>query len=163
MPSAVIRFHDFRLATDSPARGTGYAGLDMGAQPSYGSLLVDTDLDEMPDAWELEHALDPGSAFDRNEDADADGLSNCLEYLCGTDPLQPASVLRFRGVTAGGSVLLEFDAVQDRSYRVEYSSSLKAESWQVLTNMAPRQISGTVQLNDDGATSEQFYRLILEE
>ncbi len=40
----------------------------------------DTDQDGMPNAWELEHALDPGVA-DHNGDFDVDGYTNLEEYI----------------------------------------------------------------------------------
>ena len=40
----------------------------------------------MPDGWEVEHGLDPLDASDCGQDPDDDLLSNCEEYLYGTDP-----------------------------------------------------------------------------
>ncbi|MFD0989753.1 T9SS type A sorting domain-containing protein [Mariniflexile jejuense] len=44
-------------------------------------LNWDTDLDGMPDAWELERNLNPNDATDRNHDYDNDGYTNLEEYL----------------------------------------------------------------------------------
>jgi hypothetical protein len=48
-------------------------------------LPRDDDHDEMGDAWEVEHGLDP-TRDDAAEDADGDGFSNLEEYQLGTDP-----------------------------------------------------------------------------
>lgn len=45
----------------------------------------DTDGDQMPDAWEVENALDPLTE-NAAEDADTDGLTNLQEYRSSTDP-----------------------------------------------------------------------------
>jgi hypothetical protein len=41
----------------------------------------DLDGDGMPDAWELEHRLNPNDAADRNDDRDEDGYTNLEEFL----------------------------------------------------------------------------------
>ena len=48
-------------------------------------VFVDTDNDGMEDAWEVAHGLDAGRD-DRDGDADANGLTNIVEYVFGTDP-----------------------------------------------------------------------------
>ncbi|HPE44380.1 MAG TPA: PKD domain-containing protein [Deltaproteobacteria bacterium] len=48
-------------------------------------LLLDTDGDGMPDAWEAQYGLNPG-VNDSLGDIDNDGVSNLNEYLGGSDP-----------------------------------------------------------------------------
>ena len=45
------------------------------------SILPDTDGDGLPDEWETQYGLAPGSAADRNLDADGDRMSNWLSTL----------------------------------------------------------------------------------
>ena len=47
---------------------------------------ADTDNDGMPDAWELEHKLDPKHVADGALDSDGDGYTNVEEFLNGTNP-----------------------------------------------------------------------------
>ena len=71
----------------------GYAG-QLLAGSSFRDLTADhlnddADGDGLPDWWEMEHNLDPGSAEGLDGawgDADKDGLNNRSEFLAGTDP-----------------------------------------------------------------------------
>lgn len=47
----------------------------------------DTDMDGMPDLWEMQYGLNYDNSLDANEDTDQDGLTNLEEYLAGTNPL----------------------------------------------------------------------------
>ena len=46
-----------------------------------GPAPPDLDRDGMPDAWELDHGLNPKLPDDRNGDRDHDGYTNLEEYL----------------------------------------------------------------------------------
>ena len=72
-------------------------------------LCSDTDMDGMPDAWEVCHNLNPLNADDATGDADGDTVSNLDEYTAGTDPQHFGL---FFGVTevavSGGSQYVTF-------------------------------------------------------
>ena len=53
--------------------------------------IPDADMDGMPDGYEVAFGFDPHALEDASEDSDGDGIDNLLEYLHGTDPLNPAS------------------------------------------------------------------------
>ncbi len=52
----------------------------------------DNDNDGIPDAWEIEHGLNPLDVVDSTEDADKDGVSNADEFKAGTNPNVAAKV-----------------------------------------------------------------------
>jgi len=89
---------------------------------------LDSDGDGLPDAWELAHF---GSlVFGPNDDPDGDGATNLQEYLAGTDPNDPTSVLAITSYTttpAGTSTTLTWRSVMTRNYLIEQSLDLK--SW----------------------------------
>jgi pectate lyase len=69
---------------DSQTQVGGWPALTSGEPP------LDSDNDGMPDAWEIEHKLNPHDPSDANLDSDKDGYSNIEEYLNGTDPQEPS-------------------------------------------------------------------------
>ncbi|MEI8640352.1 hypothetical protein P4S68_01835 [Pseudoalteromonas sp. Hal099] len=54
-----------------------------------GPNFPDADNDGMSDSWELQHGLDINNSEDASLDADADGLSNLLEFLNAGLPNNP--------------------------------------------------------------------------
>ncbi|MGI9276709.1 MAG: immunoglobulin-like domain-containing protein [Endozoicomonas sp.] len=56
-------------------------------------LDTDDDNDQLPDAWEREHGLNPLDETDAQVDSDNDGVSNYQEFAAGTDPRDRESYL----------------------------------------------------------------------
>lgn len=76
----------------------------------------DSDLDGIPDEWELAHNLNP-NADDAFQDADADGFTNLEEYQAGSDPrdaaAHPAFAEKLRVIKIGRTPMpLSFQGVQ---------------------------------------------------
>jgi hypothetical protein len=102
--------------------------------PGRSTDSLDTDVDGLPDAWELEHGTNPFRP-DNLDDPDEDGASNGAEYIAGTDPLDPGSVLRLGwATTTEGQGRLEFVAHPGRSHTLETTDQLNATAWVVATN-----------------------------
>ena len=123
----------------------------------------DADHDGMDDDWERLDGLDPASATDADRDPDNDGASNLQEFLAGTDPHNPSSLLRLAiaGVGPGG-LKLGFIGQPGRAYTIEYSDELVPPVWRMLTQVpAGTQVSDIVV--GDPTPSDQrptrFYRL----
>lgn len=86
---------------------------------------LDGDGDGLPDAWELSN-FNNSLAGGANDDVDGDGQTSLEEYLAGTDPNDPASVLAITShSTSGGiSTTLTWKSVMNRNYFIEQSLDL---------------------------------------
>jgi alpha-tubulin suppressor-like RCC1 family protein len=89
--------------------------------PNSAEYSLDSDLDQMPDAWERKYGLNPTDASDALLDQDNDGLTALEEYEAGTIPL------KILDIDANGS----FDALTDGLIILRYAFNLRGES---LTN-----------------------------
>jgi alpha-D-xyloside xylohydrolase len=123
--------------------------------------------DGVPDSWRAAHFGTPvttNASSCAACDPDGDGLSNLQEYLAGTAPLDPSSVLRVSSASRGGNgITIGFATVLGiRNYGVEYITDLATGTWQVLTDG----IVGTGALlpivdSDAAALPARFYRVRL--
>jgi hypothetical protein len=136
------------------------------AEPTPGavqSAVVDRDGDGMPDSWEGQHGLNSDDPADAALDSDLDGKTNLEEFLSGTDPRDPASVLQFSSVVdQGNSTRLSFTAVAGKSYTVQFRPFVDSGSWQRVKDVPADPATRQVTVDDDmnpGQTA-RFYRLI---
>lgn len=94
---------------DSQDEVGGWPVLEPGTPPA------DADRDGMPDDWEMNRGLDPGSPADAADDRDGDGFTNVEEYLNGLadGPLLYTVAVTSEGpgaTTPSGAVTVEADA-----------------------------------------------------
>jgi hypothetical protein len=121
---------------------------------------LDSDADGMPDAWEIAHGLNP-TVNDANDDPDHDGMSNLDEYLSGTDPHDPASVLRVELARDGGSGwLLRFTAVSNLAYTVQFRGNATTGPWTALTDVSAATANRTIVIPLTIGNSERYYRAV---
>ena len=125
------------------------------------TVLADTDGDGMPDDWETLHGLNPGDASDAGLDPDGDTMSNLAEYIAGTDPANKLSYLKVETLEgAAVGVNLSFLAVANRSYSVQYRTTLANGTWQVLTNLPARSANRLERVADQSPLAGgRYYRL----
>jgi hypothetical protein len=77
-----------RLPKDSYKQGIITDPRQMGGYPEYAAYTpyTDTDMDGMPDEWELVNGLNPNDPTDANGDINGDGYTNIEKYINGIDP-----------------------------------------------------------------------------
>ena len=138
--------------------------LSMLAVLTINSPVSDVDGDGIPDAWMIQyfgHAEgQPGDRSLASQDADGDGLNNYQEYLAGTNPRDPASVLRLENVQrVGSNVVFVFQALAHHSYTVDYGPSLPVRSNTTILNIAAEATNRTllITIPENGASG--FYRV----
>ncbi|MHA1617134.1 MAG: FG-GAP-like repeat-containing protein [Candidatus Njordarchaeales archaeon] len=73
-------------ATTQDTDGDGLSDSDELFTYHTDPIVNDTDMDGMPDGWEVKYHLDPLNPADNATDIDGDGLTNLEEYNHGTDP-----------------------------------------------------------------------------
>jgi subtilisin family serine protease len=126
---------------------------------------VDTDGNGLPDWWELQYfghltGTDPGA------DPDHDGESNLAEFLAGTDPTNPFSVLELmvQPLEGGGALRLEWPSVAGHSYRLLRSASLVGNfNTLVQTNILATPPLNVLTDTPPAGLENVFYQLELEQ
>lgn len=92
------------------------------------SPTVDIDHDQISDEWEREY-FNGLSLATTSSDYDADGFPDMSEFMAGTDPLNPLSLLRIAGldvVEGGNGLVIRWPSATNRYYRVMATPSLTA-------------------------------------
>ncbi len=143
---------------------------DRALSASEVSALLAPPLTEQ-ESWRQTHfgtSANTGDAAD-SADPDGDGWTNEREFAAGTDPVDPASVLRATVRTdAGGgdgdALVIAFPSVAGKTYRLERSETLAPDSWTPVP--AADQVAGTgsvIELIDPAGESltRRFYRVVV--
>jgi len=139
---------------------TNIAGQAPVTTAAFLTVLKDTDHDGLPDIWEAAHGFDTNNAADGLRDDDGDGMSNAAEYIAGTDYLNAASYLKAE-ILPSGAGHLQFFAVSNRTYTVQYSDGIAPANWQKLSDVLASRASRTQAVIDSNITSNRFYRLVI--
>jgi T5SS/PEP-CTERM-associated repeat protein len=124
--------------------------------------------DQIDPAWALRYfGHRPLTEEEQRADPDGDGLTNLQEYLAGTDPLDPTSLLKIVAwaCPSAGVVLLQFPCGEGRAYSISVSSDLTR--WHTIwTPTLTQPTSGVCLWVDDGTQtagllpgSPRFYRI----
>jgi hypothetical protein len=99
------------------------------------------------------------------DDFDGDGQSNLLEFVAGTDPIDPASAFRLRVETVVGQPnqrkLIFQPWTSGRTYTPQFTTNLAGAAFAPLTSYGGPTIDGyAATITDLNAAQEQkFYRI----
>ena len=126
------------IRTFATNMASGLTGV--GASPAGGAtitVLPDADRDGMADTWETSYFGSVNTTNNVNnalEDPDGDGMINRDEYVAGTDPTNPLSLLKLY-VSPTNASLLQFTAQTNISYSVQSRTNLVSTDWLTVTNI----------------------------
>jgi hypothetical protein len=133
---------------------TGLILLSDRSSSSYG--------DGIPDAWRLRYFGTVNNILSQaSADADGDGASNWHEYIAGTDPTDPSSLLHVSTgqvvVQQSQDCVVHWPTVAGKRYIIERSTTLFGQNWiPVSTNTG----SGTgMEFHDTNGSTIRFYRV----
>lgn len=123
------------------------------------SVIVDydTDMDSLPDWWEIQHGGDATSMVATN-DLDEDHFSNYEEWIADTNPTNGSSFFNMGIYTNVTTVV--FTSSTNRKYQIQSRTDLSDtnEVWQTevdwFTGLYPQTIT-----NVSASTSNRFYRV----
>lgn len=122
----------------------------------------DSDGDQIDDQWEERYF--GGIAHDGLTDSDGDGQSDLHEFVSGTDPIDPDSVLKMIPISEQSptQMRIEWQTQPGRLYRVQYKTDLKNSPWIELTGEVTAQ-KGTASVVDVSVSEEtqRYYRVVL--
>jgi uncharacterized repeat protein (TIGR01451 family) len=122
-------------------------------------ITGDNDHDGLPDVWEDQNGLSSIDATDANQDPDHDGHTSLQEFVAGTDPNDPESVLRAVVTIQSSEAQVRFLTVIDKSYVVEAAPS-PAGPWLPIATELIGDGDTAIVFDSDFVTNEQrFYRV----
>jgi hypothetical protein len=164
---------NLRLASNSPCINSGYnlyspGPTDLDGNPRIVGGTVDVGAYEFQAptsaisyAWLQQHGLPSDGSADY-ADPDLDGMNNYQEWRCGTDPFNPASLLRIVSVTSGVSGLtVSWQSVSGTMYSLQRSSNFAVPPafFSLQTNIVGQ--AGITAFGDTNAigTGPFFYRI----
>jgi hypothetical protein len=137
-------------ATNYTVVASNIAGTSRVSSNAFLTVLLDSDQDGIPDM------LEP---IDGAADSDGDGLTNSEEFFAGTDYLDPNSYLKV-AISANGGAVLQFNAVSNRTYSVQYTDGLNPILWRKFMDVLSRTNSRTEVLVDPSPSDNRVYRLV---
>jgi GH35 family endo-1,4-beta-xylanase len=123
----------------------------------------DTDMDGMPDSWEMTYFGNLGASA--TGDNDSDGVSNLVEYRTGTDP--SIGYLSYFHIYyksfAGGNTSIGWIGSTEKLYRVLSTTDLSTGNWEVLGEALPNTTGLEYYNESNSGTLNKFYKIEIDE
>ncbi len=103
---------------------------------------------------------DPAISGD-DADPDGDGQSNRNEFLSGTDPRDPDSVLRVAaGRSDSGEIILSIAAAEGRTYTILQRPAATFGEWEVLRHLGPAECDCVLEVSAGIPAGAMFYQVV---
>ena len=118
----------------------------------------DSDNDGLPDTWERVH-FGGITVANGTTDFDDDGFLDWQEYVAGTDPKDPSSLLRMVSVlvtTNGYEAIVRWTSVTNRTYVLKKSANMRQEFYTLETDLLG--VNGTNEYHDIAAPTSMLLR-----
>ncbi|HKX60790.1 MAG TPA: hypothetical protein VJS65_03085, partial [Verrucomicrobiae bacterium] len=123
------------------------------------TVIADTDGDGLPDEWEAANGFNPSDSNDATMDQDGDTMVTRAEYIAGTDPRDPLSYLKVGPIAAASPVGLEFNAVSNRTYTIEFTDAIGSGVWTKLVDIPAGTNNHVESIVDRSPSGRRVYRL----
>jgi enediyne biosynthesis protein E4 len=123
-------------------------------------ILPDRDSDGLPDEWEERYRFDADTPGTGLRDDDMDGANNSEEYGAGSDPLDDGSRLNLAIAQEPVGVSLEFTAISNRTYTVQFRPLAVNSHWTTLQDLLAAPANAAVRLTDSASEPNRIYRLV---
>lgn len=126
-------------------------------------VFKDTDVDGLPDYYELANDLDIASGSGTNGpagDADGDSMSNFEEWIAGTAANNPSSYLFAKYIMPlESNIVVQWNGHAGRSYALQRIDQLTATNWTTIFGPVPCVSDQPMSFGDSNASITNFYRI----
>jgi hypothetical protein len=163
---------NFRLGSNSPCINLANSApgmFDLDGRPRLVGGRIDIGAYEFQGpgvgeftAWLQQHGLPTDGSADY-KDSDGDGMNNWQEWIAGTDPTDPTSLLKLMAQTVTNNatnISLTWQSVTNRTYFIQRTTDLIGEPFSILASNVLGQ-AGTTSFTDTNAVGAGplFYRI----
>jgi Tol biopolymer transport system component len=169
----VLSTDESRLAFQSWDAGLVSGDLNGAGDVFAGGLnylpALDSDGDGIPDWWMIQYFGHPtgqtGDLSRAQDDVDGDGMNNLQEFLAGTIPTDPASVLALRiaADATGTNMLLNWTAASGKNYQILSTTNLSDAVWPVFPGSVEAGSAGAIggprYFNVPATDSQRYFRI----
>ena len=104
----------------------------------------DSDLDGIPDSWEITYGLD-ATTSNADTDSDGDGFSDFAEYVSGTSPIDRDDYFSHSGAYHNNQFALQFETKTGRTYTLSVSTDLS--QWHEWATVSGDDLEHTLEFN----------------